>query len=92
MKPKLRAFEGASTIRAVADGTVEMVGIGMGPIMNEPGAELVGPLPAELQNYVYFAGAVGTQAKAPKVAGEFLRFLKAARSAPVLRAKGLEPF
>jgi len=91
LKPKLQPFEGAGTIRAVAAGTVEMVGIGMGPIMNEPGAELVGALPAAFQTYVYFAGGVSAQTKAPAAAGDLLRFLTAPAAAPVLKAKGLEP-
>jgi molybdate transport system substrate-binding protein len=56
-----------------------------------PGVELVGPLPAEVQNHVVLTGGVGARASDPAAAEAFLRFITAAAAAPLIRAKGLEP-
>jgi molybdate transport system substrate-binding protein len=55
------------------------------------GAELAGPLPAELQLYTVFAIAVGSDAEQPDAAKALIRFLTAPAVVPVLKAKGLEP-
>jgi molybdate transport system substrate-binding protein len=43
----------------VAKGEIELGMVATTQILTSPGVELVGPLPAELQSYVTFAGAVG---------------------------------
>jgi ABC-type molybdate transport system substrate-binding protein len=55
------------------------------------GVELAGPLPQELQNYITFAGAVGTQSMAPDAARELIKFLKGPAALPVMKAQGMEP-
>ena len=56
-----------------------------------PGAELVGPLPSELQNYINFAAGVGSAAKDPDAAKALIKFLTAPAAVPVFKAKGMEP-
>jgi len=60
-------------------------------ITGKHGAELVGPLPAEIQLSTLFPAAVGTGAKEPEAAKAFIKFLTAPATIPVLKAKGLEP-
>lgn len=55
------------------------------------GAEVAGPLPAELQSYVVFAAGIGATAKDTAAAKAFIDFLKAPAAVPVLKAKGMEP-
>jgi molybdate transport system substrate-binding protein len=55
------------------------------------GVELVGPLPAEVQNYIVFTAGVGADVKDPSSAKELITFLTAPSAVPVLKAKGLEP-
>jgi len=76
---------------AVANGEAE---IGMTQISEIPpyaGAELVGPLPAEIQLTTSFATAVGANAKQSAPAQALIRFLTAPTAAPVFKAKGLDP-
>ena len=54
-------------------------------------AELAGLLPAEIQNYTVFPGAVGTSAKQPEAAKALLRFLASPDAVRVMRTKGLTP-
>jgi molybdate transport system substrate-binding protein len=57
----------------------------------EPGVDLVGPIPAELQNWINFAGAVGTGAKEAEAAAALIKFLTAPAAVAVIKAKGMEP-
>jgi molybdate transport system substrate-binding protein len=57
-----------------------------------PGAELLGPLPAELQSYIGYSAGVGTAAKEAEAGKALINFLKAPAAVPVLKAKGMEPF
>jgi molybdate transport system substrate-binding protein len=74
----------------IASGEAE---IGMQQIIeNQPvaGAHLVGPLPAELINYVmYSAGFASAAARSPGDA--FIKFLGSHDAVRIIRAKGMEP-
>jgi len=55
------------------------------------GAELAGPLPAEVQLYTAFSIAVGAKAQQLDAAKALIVYLRAPALVPVLKAKGLEP-
>ena len=74
----------------VADGEAEL-GIVGSTIRPVPGAELLGPLPPELQNYIGYTGGVGAAAKEGEASKGLLNFLQAPAAVPVLKAKGMEP-
>jgi molybdate transport system substrate-binding protein len=78
---------------AVANGEAEigMTQISEIEILPYAGAELVGPLPAEIQLSSVYPAAVGTGAKEVDAAKAFIKFLTAPTAIPVLKAKGLEP-
>ena len=76
---------------AVANGEAEIGMTQISEILPYPGAELVGPLPAEIQLSSVYPAAVGTGAKEPDAAKAFIKFLTAPSAIPVLKAKGLEP-
>lgn len=62
-------------------------------VMGVMGVDLVGPLPAELQNttdFVFWAG-VGTSAKEAALASTFINYLLAPDAVRVIKAKGMEP-
>ncbi|HML12643.1 MAG TPA: substrate-binding domain-containing protein [Xanthobacteraceae bacterium] len=69
--------------------------IGFGAITEiklfEPkGLKLVGPLPAEVQNYTSYAAALMTGAPAPQAAKAFLAFLGSAEAKQAFAAAGIE--
>jgi molybdate transport system substrate-binding protein len=75
----------------VAKGVVE---IGLGPmseVLAEPGAELAGPLPADIQSYLVFTAGVSAASKDAEAANALIKFLAAPAAASVLKAKGMEP-
>jgi len=55
------------------------------------GATLVGPLPAEIQNYTVYAGGVGAHARDPAAARALLDLLAGDKGAAVLKRLGMEP-
>jgi len=92
LKPKLKMIEAkVGAGGAVSNGDVEIGMTQIPEILSFPGAELVGPLPAEIQNYTDFAAGVGANAKESGGAAAFLKFLATPGSVAVIKAKGLTP-
>jgi molybdate transport system substrate-binding protein len=75
----------------IAKGEAEIGMTQISEILPIAGADLVGPMPAEYQNYTDFASAVSGTAKQADAAKAFLQFLKTPEAAKVMKAKGLEP-
>jgi molybdate transport system substrate-binding protein len=73
--------------RGEADLAVQLIT----ELISVKGVELVGPLPAEVQNWVVLTAGVSSQLKEPGPAMDFINFLTAPAAVPVLKAKGLEP-
>ena len=80
-----------SVSELVAAGEVELGIIVIPNILSVPGAELVGPLPAEINAYVMFTAGVSAQSSNQQAAREFIKLLKTPAAATVIKAKGLEP-
>ena len=66
---------------AVAKGDAEIGLFNVSEILPVSGAALAGAFPAELQNYITFAGAVSVDSPAPDAAAAYLRVLMGAREA-----------
>jgi molybdate transport system substrate-binding protein len=91
VKAKAKQVGGGEAIPAVAKGDIEL-GIDVLPqILSVPGAELVGPLPADLQNYVTLTVVISPVAKDPAAAKALVDFLKGPAAASLMSAKGMEP-
>jgi molybdate transport system substrate-binding protein len=90
MEPKLRPMPADRIAQAVPSGEAEMIVVTMSVIM-VPGAQLVGPVPPELQFYNSFAGAISPAANQPRAATEFLEMLSGPAATPVLQSKGMHP-
>jgi molybdate transport system substrate-binding protein len=90
MKPKTKYGTG-NVAELVVAGEAEMAVLLITELIAVPGAVLVGPLPAEVQNYIVLTGGVGAQAKEPGLAKDLLQFLTAPAAVPVIKSKGLEP-
>jgi molybdate transport system substrate-binding protein len=55
------------------------------------GAQLVGPLPAELQNVIIYAAGVSSRAAAAPLAAAFLALMRGDHAKQLMRANGLDP-
>ncbi|MSQ72783.1 MAG: ABC transporter substrate-binding protein [Betaproteobacteria bacterium] len=91
LRPKTKRLGGGGqNPRAVAAGEVELGLSVISDILPVAGAELLGPLPPELQHYLLMCGSVGATAKEPEVAAALLRFLAAPAAFAVIKATGME--
>ncbi len=75
----------------VASGRAEIAVQQVSELMLVPGIELLGPLPADIQDDVVFAGGVFKGAAEATAAKGLLSHLAGASHAAVYRSKGLEP-
>ena len=55
------------------------------------GAELVGPLPAELQNVIIYAAGLSSRAPDAEAAIAFMAFMRGEQAKQLMRANGLDP-
>jgi molybdate transport system substrate-binding protein len=55
------------------------------------GTELVGPLPAELQNVIIYGGGLSSRATDTATATAFLAFMRGSDAKQLMRANGLDP-
>jgi molybdate transport system substrate-binding protein len=75
----------------VAQGEVELGIIVIPNILSVPGAELVGPLPSEIQSYIVFTAAVSAQSPNQQAARDLIKLITSPAAVLVLKAKGMEP-
>jgi molybdate transport system substrate-binding protein len=80
-----------SVSEMVAAGDVELGIIVIPNILSVPGAEVVGPIPPDVQSYIMFTAAVSAQSPNQQAARELIKLLKAPGTIPLIKAKGMEP-
>jgi molybdate transport system substrate-binding protein len=86
--------DGAAVLEHVLNGKGREIGFGaMTEILlyREKGLKLVGPLPAEVQNYTSYSGTVIDGAKEPQLALGFVRYLAGPLGRSLFIAAGIEP-
>ena len=82
---------GGSSAVLVADGQAELAMQQQPEVMSQPGVELVGPLPAELNSVTMFSAGVAVDSRQKQAATDLIKFLHSADAAAVFTAKGLTP-
>ena len=90
IKPKAKLKQGGYVADLVANGEAELGLHQISEILPVKGVKLVGPLPAEIQNYTTYAAAVGTEAKQPDAARALITLLTGASADGVLKERGME--
>ena len=88
---KAKPIQGGAVAEHVANGEAELGLHQISEILPVRGAELVGPLPAELQNYTVYAAGIASAARDRTAAQALIDHLAGPESAAVLKAKGMEP-
>jgi molybdate transport system substrate-binding protein len=92
VKPKLKPQPTSNpAAKAVANGEAELGITQISEILPYAGAELVGPMPPELQLYTVFPAAVAANTKEADAAKALIKFLASPAATAVLKAKGLSP-
>ena len=90
IKPKAKLKQGGYVADLIASGEAELGLHQISEILPVKGVKLVGPLPAEIQNYTTYAAAVGKDARQPEAADAMLKLLAGSGAEPVLKARGME--
>jgi molybdate transport system substrate-binding protein len=89
-KPKIR-LTSRPVAEIVAAGEAEIGMQQIVAILPVTGAELVGPLPSELQNIIVYAAGLSTAAGGNASARALIGFMATPDMARLIRAKGMEP-
>jgi molybdate transport system substrate-binding protein len=87
---KTRLVGGTALTDAVAGGELELGLAPVSEIVSDPRVELVGPVPAELQEVTILSAAVTTSSTAPADAQALVDFLAGPASAAELAARALK--
>jgi molybdate transport system substrate-binding protein len=90
IKPKAKLKQGGYVADLIASGEAEIGLHQISEILPVKGVKLVGPLPAEIQNYTTYAAAVGKDAKQPDGANALLKLLSGPAAEGVLKARGMD--
>jgi molybdate transport system substrate-binding protein len=90
MKPKTKLSTLDTLYASVASGEVEIGFNQVSEILAQPTVELVGPLPAAIQNYTQFAPGIVTGSGQIDAARTLVTFLYSPAAKAVLKAKGFE--
>jgi molybdate transport system substrate-binding protein len=82
---------GEPVAKVVARGESEIGFQQVSELIRVSGITFVGPIPAELQPMIFFAGALTHTVRQPEAANALIRFLASPEAAPVISKAGLVP-
>jgi molybdate transport system substrate-binding protein len=91
MKPKTVLVPGDQSAEIVAKGEAEIGVAQTSEIIPVAGAQLVGPLPGDLNLVTVFSAGLGAGTKAADAATSYVKFVTGPAAAAVLKARGMEP-
>jgi molybdate transport system substrate-binding protein len=91
VKDKVRYIAGQPVAAFVAKGEIEIGMQQSNAIVPVAGAAYAGPLPGDLQEYLYFSVGLLTISKQPEAARAFMAFMAGPQSAELLRKSAMEP-
>lgn len=90
MKPKAK-LTSRLVAEIVAEGEAEVGMQQIVAILPVKGADLVGPLPSELQNIIVYAAGLAAGSAQSGAARTFIAFMTMPEAGNLIRAKGMEP-
>jgi molybdate transport system substrate-binding protein len=88
---KAKLIHGGSVAEHIANGEAELGIHQISEILPVKGTTLVGPLPADIQNYTVYAAGLGANAKEGDAAKSLLKALSSPAASEVFKSKGMEP-
>src|SRR5215471_7016578 len=88
---KAKLIHGGAVAEHIAKGEAELGIHQISEILPVKGVTLVGPLPAEIQNYTVYAAGLGANAKDAEAAKALIKTLAGPAAAEVLKSKGMQP-
>jgi molybdate transport system substrate-binding protein len=90
MKPKVKRVKGVSLMQLLTNGDIDFA-ISFSSEINDPGVEVVGPLPKEISTPTSLVGFVSAHSKSPEAAKALLTYLSSPDAAIAYKACGMKP-
>src|SRR5687768_12778882 len=91
MKARIKAQNAPPDVpQAVAKGEAELALFVSNLLIGVPGVDYAGPVPAQFDQNLVFAAAVGAKAKEPEAAKAFIAHLTTPAAAAVMQANGMQ--
>jgi molybdate transport system substrate-binding protein len=90
VKPKAKLKQGGYVADLIVSGEAELGIHQVSEILPVKGVTLIGPLPAEIQNYTTYAAGLSAGARDVAAAKALIQALAGSMAAPVLKSKGME--
>ncbi len=87
----LKAPPGVPVATLVAQGDADLGVQQLSELIGQPGIEVVGPLPAEIQAVTVFAAGVSTTSAEPEAASALVAYLASTEAQAAIRRYGMEP-
>ena len=91
VKAKAKLKKGGYVADLIKSGEAELGIHQISEIVPVKEVTLVGPLPAEIQNYTTYAGGLSSAAKDPEAAKALLKVFTGPAATELLKSKGMEP-
>lgn len=91
LKPRSVLVPGGLVAQKLVDGSADLAIHQISEILAVPGVQLVGPLPAQIQNYTTYAAALSAASTQVQAAQALVKALQAPGLRQVLQSKGMEP-
>jgi molybdate transport system substrate-binding protein len=91
LKSKTILVPGDQSAEVVVKGEAEIGVAQTSEIIPVVGAQLVGPLPGDLNLVTVFSAGLGAGSKVPDAATSYVKFITGPSAAAVLKTRGMEP-
>jgi len=90
MQPKVKRVQGVALLKLLTQGDID-VAISFASEVNDPGVDVVGPLPREISTPTALVGFISSHAKSPEAAKALLSYLSSADAAAAYRTCAMTP-
>jgi molybdate transport system substrate-binding protein len=82
--------QGGEVAAHVVNGEAEIGVHQISEILPVAGAQLVGPLPAQIQNFTVYSAGIGAGSGRSETAAALVKFLSGPGAVPIIKSKGME--
>ncbi len=90
LRPKAKLKQGGYVADLIVGGEAELGIHQISEIVPAKGVTLVGPLPAEIQNYTVYAAGIGAATRQSEAVTALIKLMSGPDAAAVLQSKGME--
>jgi molybdate transport system substrate-binding protein len=89
MQPKIKRVQGVSLMQLLTKGDID-VAVTFASEINDPGVEVVGPLPRAISTPTALVGFISSHAKAPEAAKALLGYLSSSEASAAYKACAMQ--